>query len=102
MANRTELHEELVRILGSRNVYFQPPESVKLKFPCIVYSLDNYDIRYADDLPYKIIAKYSLTIIDKDPDSTIKDAVLGSFSMCRLERVFTSNNLNHYTLTLYY
>ena len=37
MKTRYELHEFLCEILGSRNVYFQPPESVKMKYPAIVY-----------------------------------------------------------------
>ena len=32
MDRRLKLHEELCDILGSRNVYFQPPETVKMKY----------------------------------------------------------------------
>lgn len=102
MSNRLRLHEELVSILGSRNVYFQPPESVKLRYPCIIYSLDNYDIRYADDKPYKSIAKYTVRMIDKNPDSLLIETLLGSFSMCRFDRAYTADNLNHYIFSLYY
>lgn len=102
MQNRLKLHEELVILLGSRNVYFQPPESVKLCYPCIIYSLDNYDIRYADDKPYKNIPQYTVRIIDKNPDSILPEKLLGSFSMCRFDRAYTSDNLNHYIFSLYY
>ena len=45
MKTRLELDEELVKILGSKNVYFQPPESLKLNYPAIVYSLSNISNR---------------------------------------------------------
>ena len=38
MDRRLQLHEELCSVLGSRNVYFQPPETIKLTYPCIIYS----------------------------------------------------------------
>ena len=34
---RNDLQKLLVEVLGSKNVYFQPPESVKMKYPAIVY-----------------------------------------------------------------
>ena len=42
MKTRYELHEFLCEILGSRNVYFQPPESVKMKYPAIVYERTDF------------------------------------------------------------
>ena len=47
MASRRELHEILVGILGSKNVYYEPPSSLLMKYPAIVYSLDDIDKRYA-------------------------------------------------------
>ena len=38
---REELHELLVSVLGSRNVYFQPPESIRMQYPAIVYARNN-------------------------------------------------------------
>ena len=37
MDRRLELQSELEKILGSRNVYYQPLPSLKLQYPCIVY-----------------------------------------------------------------
>ena len=101
MASRIELNEELVSLLGSRNVYFQPPETIKIKYPCIVYSLDDVDIDYADNLPYMITKRYQLTVIDKDPASTIRDEVI-FLPKCSFVRAFTSDNLNHYVFQIYY
>ena len=65
---RLELHEILCTILGSRNVYFQPPESIKMNYPAIVYGLDDIDNQYANDGVYLSHRRYSVTVIDKNPD----------------------------------
>lgn len=102
MANRLELHDELCEILGSKSAYFNPPETVKLKHPCIVYSLAKVDKRNADNRLYKSMRQYELTVIDIDPDSEIPEQLLAHFPMCSLDRTFKSDNLNHWVLRLYY
>ena len=52
MIQRIKLHELLVSLLGTRNVYFQPPESIKLSYPCIVYKRSTGDTQFANDIPY--------------------------------------------------
>lgn len=100
MATRLELHEELVKILGSRNVYFNPPETLKLNYPCIVYSLSSIRKEDADDSTYKINKAYSITLIHKDPDNDIVDKIL-LLPMCKFDRPFVSDNLYHYVFTKY-
>lgn len=98
---RYDFHEKLVDILGSRNVYFQPPESIKLNFPCIVYNRVGDASLRADDIRYKFRTQYSVTVIDKDPDSEIPEK-LAEFPYTRFDRHFTSDNLNHDVYTIYY
>lgn len=102
MASRLELHEELCTILGTKNVYFQPPQSVKLKYPCIVYSKTGVNKVNANDKFYRGIDEYQITVIDSDPDSRTPDEILYHFPMCRFDRGFAADNLNHYVLTLYF
>lgn len=102
MANsREELHEVLCSILGSRYVYFQPPESLKLHYPCIVYSLSKINTTFANNSPYIRRKRYSVTVIDEDPDSTIPDKI-GALPMCTFDRPYASDNLNHYVYDLYF
>lgn len=89
-------------MLGSKNVYFQPPESLKLTYPCIVYSVEDIDTLKANDRNYRMINKYELTIIDRDPDTEIHYRILGNYQMCRFDRAFVSDNLYHKVLSLYY
>lgn len=102
MASRLDLHEELCNILGSRNVYYQPPASVKMKYPCIRYSSDGVDVDRADNRPYKKTNRYEGVIIDSNPDSMIADNILEHFEMCSLGSGYTADNLNHFPFTLYY
>lgn len=102
MASRLELHEEFCNILGSRNAYFQPPASIKLNYPCIVYSISSANKQNANDKMYKSINEYKVVVIDSDPDSEIPNKIIAHFPMCRFDRAYTSDNLNHSALSLYY
>lgn len=94
MPSRLELQTLLEEILGSRNVYFQPPESVKMKYPAIVYGLEDIKNTFANDRVYLSKRKYLITVIDEDPDSPIVGRV-ASLPFCRFNRHFESDNLNH-------
>ena len=52
MNNRLMLHEKLVELVGNQNVYFQPPASVKLSYPCVIYSIGNGDAKHANNKVY--------------------------------------------------
>lgn len=102
MATRLELHEEFCSFLGSRNVYFQPPESKRLEFPCVVYELDQIDLMQADDRNYVGQRKYVVTYIYYAPDSPLVDRFLMHFPKSRHDRHFTSDNLNHDVYEVYW
>ena len=101
MANRLDLQAELEELLGSRNVYFQPPASVRINYPAIVYTRSDIDNTFADDSVYMQSHFYEVTVIDEDPDSKIVEAV-SKLPTRRFSRHFTSANLNHDTFTIYY
>lgn len=83
------------------NVYFQPPENVKIEYPCIVYERDFADTKFADNRPYLHTKRYAVTVIDTNPDSTIPDQV-AELPMCVFNRFFTAGNLNHDVFSLYF
>lgn len=101
MGTRLQLQTILETILGSDNVYFQPPESLKMRYPCIVYKLSKVNTIFANDNPYKNKKMYNVTVIDQNPDSQIPDLV-GKLSMCIFDRTYVSDNLNHTVYNLYY
>lgn len=101
MASRLNLQNELERILGSRNVYFQPPESLMINYDAIVYSLDGVETLKANNKNYKLNKAYKLTHIHEDPDSEIHETLL-SLPYCKFDRRFVSDNLYHDVYTLYH
>ena len=101
MAQRLELHALLVTLLGSENVYFQPPPDLQMVYPCIVYERDYVLTEHPDDGPYKHRKRYQVTVIDRDPDSSIPDKILG-LPLCTYDRFFTADKLNHDTYKLFF
>ena len=101
MHSRIDLQTVLEGILGSRNVYFQPPASVKMKYPAIVYSRKNFDNRFANNSIYKQDTAYEVIVIDRNPDS---DLIQKMFTLpyCSYDRHYEADNLNHDVFTLYF
>lgn len=94
MAQRLELQSLLEGLLGSGNVYFQPPPDYMMSYPCIVYNRSNIRSKHADNFPYKHVKEYTITVIDADPDSEVPDKV-SKLPQSVFERHFTADNLNH-------
>lgn len=101
MGTRVELQSLLEEVLGSRNVYFQPPSDIHMKYPAIVYARSRIANDHANDDVYRQSLSYELTVIDANPDSEIVTKV-SKLPMCRHDRHFTSDNLNHDVFTIYY
>lgn len=101
MNDRLKLHETLCDILGSRNVYFQIPESIKMKYPAIRYSRTNIKNDHADNNVYKQSNAYQIIVIDEDPDSEIPEKI-SLLPMCRFDRHYVSDNLNHDVFLIYF
>lgn len=99
--DRLELHKLLVNALGSRYVYFQPTNNVQMVYPCIVYSRDTAVTEFAGNLPYKHDQRYTVTVIDRDPDSLILPRV-AALPTCTYSRHFVADNLNHDVYNLYF
>ena len=101
MASRLNLQKMLEEILGSKNVYFQPPSSKEMDYPCIIYERARINTDFADNKPYKLDNVYRLTYVDTDPDSDMPD-ILAKIPQCVFERPYTVNNLYHYAFRLVY
>lgn len=101
MKPRSDLQDLLVDLLGSDNVYFQPPPTIRLQYPCIVYKRDNRQVAYANNSPYKHDVAYLVTVMDRDPDSDIPDKV-AAIPGASFDRSFTADNLNHDVYTLFF
>ena len=102
MSDRTDLGDILKAILGNTTgVYFQPPPTVSMVYPCIVYEWSNADTQFANNSPYLFKKRYMITVIAKDPDSDLPDKI-AALPMCLFDRRFTKDNLNHSVFNIYF
>lgn len=99
---RLEMHEILCDILGSRNVYFQPPESIKMRYPAIVYKRVGYRIINADNKRHIKIPEYDVIYISDDPDVDKSNEMLDAFYYCSFDRAYSADNLHHSVYTVFY
>lgn len=101
MGTRLGLQQTLIGLLGSNNVYFQPPPSIQMNYPCIIYRRDYAETIFSDNKPYFLQTRYLVTVVDKNPDSLIPDKV-AKLPMCLFDRFYTADNLNHTAYKLFY
>lgn len=102
MASRLNLQKELEDILGTKNVYFQPPSSVIMQYDAIRYKLASPDVKRASNKIYIKTNCYEGVVITRDPDTTIPNDILEHFEKCSFGTPYVTDNLNHYPFTLYY
>lgn len=98
---RADLDRILRTTLGTSNVYFDPPESFKLKYPCIIYSFEGNADMHADNKTYYRYKRYSMLYITQNADDQMADT-LSDLSFCKLARSYTANNLYHYAFEIFY
>lgn len=101
MASRLALQTKLEELLGSRHVYYQPPESLKMEYPAIRYSKNDIRVDRANNISYSIIDSYEIIVIDKKPDNVVIKKIL-ELPYSSYDRHYVSDNLNHDVINLYF
>lgn len=96
--NRLKLQKLLEQI--TKNVYFQPPPNIEMKYPAIIYKLDGLKTDNADNIKYIKNYNYLITLVDYYPNSNMFDKI-NNLSFVRFVRGYSSNNLFHYVFTIY-
>ena len=99
---RAELGDKLKQILGSNDVYSEPPESVKLNYPCIVYERSDGDTDFANNLPYRFQMRYRVTAISRKADNPVVGKLAMSLPSIQYDRHFVSDSLHHDVFYVYY
>lgn len=95
-----ELQTTFEELLGSRNVYYNPPPSVKMRYDAIVFARSGIENTYANNAVYGQSHRYEVTTITEDPDAEIIEKV-SRLPRCSFDRHFVSDNLHHNVFTLY-
>lgn len=101
MGQRVKLQQILEEILGSKNVYYQPPENVRMNYPAIRYSKESIDSKFANNSKYINTKRYQITLIDRRPDNSAIDKIL-NLPLSSYDRHFISDNFHHDVITIYY
>lgn len=102
------LHDILCEVLeapfpdGENHCYFEPPDEKEMKYPCIRYNYTNDLDTFADNTRYHSSRRYTVTVIDEDPDSKIPEKLKKRLPYCVSDRNFAVSGLNHFVHTLYY
>lgn len=101
MGTRLELQELFESLLGSRNVYYNPPATITMQYDAIRYSLNGLHTTHANNGKYSKMKRYDGIVISKKSDPEVVDKLL-DLQYCSLGAPYKADNLNHYPFTIYY
>lgn len=101
MGTRLDLQSILEEMLGTRNVYYQPAENLQMKYPAIRYQKVDDITYHGDNIKYLNRNCYDITVIDNIPDNEVINKIL-KMPYSSFDRHYTTNNLNHDVIKLYY
>lgn len=83
------------------HVYFQPPATLQMQYPCIRYERNGSKVQRAGNKLYLRAKRYQITVIDRNPDSTLPGLV-EEFDFCEFDRWFAADNLNHWVFNVFF
>lgn len=105
MKDRLELDDILAGIIGitesdgDRHTYYNPPPSVRMRYPAIKYSLSNAASKYANNGVYNVAPTYEVILIDEEVDTQYLIPML-HIPQCRFNRFYIAEGLNHWVFTI--
>lgn len=100
MATFNDFRNKLVSILGSENVYFQPPTGFLMNYPCIVFTRNRIKAQFANNNPYVHFKQYTVKVIDPEPDSPITEKI-SKLPMSYFDRSYQADSLYHDIYNIY-
>lgn len=98
---RLNLQAKLEELLGSKHVYYNPPENLKMEYPAIRYSKNDIENTYASNIKYISRDVYDLVVIDKKPDNPVIKKLL-ELSYSEFDRHYVADGLNHDIIRIFY
>lgn len=101
MNRREEFQEKLSSIPGVRKAYYNAPTNIRMEYPCIRYSIASKKVKFACNGRFVIRDRYTLTLIDRNPESPILRA-LEEIPYYSFDRMYSADGLHHFVCTIYY
>lgn len=99
--SRLEFHAMLEEKSGISNVYYQPPATIAIQYPCLIYVKSKDQIDFANNIHYLDRELYKVTAIYKDADSTLPDTI-SKIPFSRFDMYYTAENLHHDVYNIYF
>lgn len=99
--SREEVHKILQSFMDDdkqEQVYFNPPENLRMKYPCIVYHTRSLDHDHADNQPYFIYDVYDVIVIYRTMDDAHIAKDMANSPGFEYDRFYNSDNLHHDSL----
>ncbi len=100
MGQRLKL-DEIIRSVAD-NVYYQPPDSKQLSYPCVVYQRAPSDTEFGDNRPYVYTRRYQAVVIYTNPDDPLPDMFAQLPVQITSDRNYVAGNLYHAAFNIYY
>lgn len=99
-----ELRDKLYLVNNTKNVYYDPPESIRMEYPCFRFELNNIDVRHADNYAYARKPRWSVTYITRDVEEIeeVSRQMLDIFQYCNFDTSYRADNLQHSVYNLYF
>lgn len=96
-----ELQAAFEELLGSRNVYYNPPEPVKMSYDAIRFKRSSINNTFASDSVYvQLSPTFEVTVITRDPDAPIIEKV-SKLPHCRFTTSYVADGLYHNRFTIH-
>ena len=101
MKTRAEMQTLLEEISGysHERVYFQAPPNTGMKYPCIVYRFNRYNIDRADNNPYLVTGRWEIHHMYKSIKNDLKEKFL-EVPFCTFDRPLVTDGIynDYYTI----
>lgn len=88
--------------IGVPNVYIDPPENIRMAYPCARVRLNIPRSRYADNKVHIFTPSWEIIYMSYEPDDEFLIKIMDAFKMISANRHYTSDGLHHYPFILYY
>lgn len=96
----SQLQSILKGLEGVKDAYIQVKNQT-MEYPCIVIERDDSFYLFADNIKYIFKKRYTVTVIDRKPDSLIPDLV-EELPLTTFDRKFSTEGLNHFVFKMYF
>lgn len=102
MKKKTDYIYRTFKELGVNNIYIDPPENKRMKYPCVRVRLNTGRTRYADNKPHIFTPSWEIIYIGYEPDEEMVNNIMFAFSRISYTRHYTADGLHHNSFILYY